>query len=99
MVSRGVATQWGQKITELAFPDSDTDSYRGKNYKLIAPRWQSMLSDQSRTWIEREVAHAILEETYPYPGRTVHTEGTPLVVDRGTEIENKALNDYKVNLK
>lgn len=99
MVSEGAATQWGQKIMELAFPDSDTDAYRGKYYRLVAPRWQSMLPDQSRTWIESEVAHAILKGTYPYPGRTVHTEGTPLVVDKGTDIENKALNQYKVNLQ
>lgn len=98
MVSEGVATQRGQKITELAFPDSDTESYRGKNYELVAPRWQQMLPDQSMTWIEREVAHAILKSTYPYPGREVHTKGKPLIVSNGTKIERKALKEYKVNL-
>jgi len=98
MVAEGAATQRGQKITELAFPDSDTEAYRAKNYELVAPRWQQMLPDQSRTWIEREVAHAILGSTYPYPGKTAHTEGKPLVVTDGTTVERKALNQYKTNI-
>jgi hypothetical protein len=98
MIAEGVATQRGQKITELAFPDSDSEAYRAREYELVAPKWQSMLADQARTWIEREVAHAILTKTYPYPGTSVYENGKPIIVNQGPEIVHKPMNEYKTNL-
>jgi hypothetical protein len=97
MITEGVATERGQKITELAFPDSESDAYRATNYELVAPRWQEILSGTASTWIEREVAHAILKKTYPYPGRTVYEKGNPLITSSGSDIIRKPLNEYKKN--
>lgn len=98
MVSYGIATERGQKITEFAFPDSESPAYRAKAYTLVAPRWQSMLADTAKTWIEKAVDHAILEKTYPYPGRTVYEADNVLVSPSGTGVVRQSMQDYRVNI-
>jgi len=98
MVDHGVATEYGQKITEFAFPDSDSPAYRAKDYQLVAPRWYQVLTDDAQTWSENAVAHAILESTYPYPGKEVFTAKEPLLVKTEEGVQTRKLSAYKMNL-
>lgn len=98
MVSIGVATERGQHIAGLAFPDSDSDAYRATNYQIIAPRWQTNLTDEARTWIERSVSHAIVGDTYPYPGKAAHMSQSALIVRNGDTISSLPLSKYKTNI-
>jgi hypothetical protein len=96
MVSQGVATERGQRGTEFAFPDSEV--YRAGGLKFVAPKWQTMLAANARPWREHSVAHAILDHTYPYPGREAHESRTALVTRKGNTVETGPLADYKTNL-
>jgi len=97
MVSRGVATERGQRITEFAFPDSEV--YRAGGLEFVAPKWQTILAADARPWIERSMAHAILEhKTYPYPGREAYESTTALITRKGNTVEKGPLADYKTNL-
>jgi hypothetical protein len=96
MVSRGVATERGQRVTEFAFPDSEV--YRAGGFEFVAPKWQTFLSANARPWIERSVAHAILEKTFPYPGREAHESRTALRTRKGNTVEKGPLAAYKTNL-
>ena len=101
MVNRGMATQYGQGVTDFAFPDSKV--YRAaEGFKFVAPKWQTLLSADAQTWKEKEVTHAILEDpTYPYPGRGVHdAKSSPeaLEVRKGDKTEKRPIEEYKVNL-
>ena len=98
MVSYGVATEYGQHITEFAFPDSDSPAYRAKDYQLVAPRWYAVLTDDAQTWSENALAHAILGSTYPYPGKEAFAKTDALVVETETGIQNQKLSTYKMNL-
>ena len=97
-MSIGVATERGQHIAGLAFPDSDSDAYRATNYQIIAPRWQTNLTDEARTWIERSVSHAIVGDTYPYPGKAAHMSQSALIVRNGDTISSLPLSKYKTNI-
>ena len=96
MVSRGVATERGQRVTEFAFPDSEV--YRAGGLEFVAPKWQTILATDARPWIERSVAHAILEQTFPYPGREAHESRTALITRKGNTVEKGPLAAYKTNL-
>jgi len=98
VVEYGVATERGQKITEFAFPDSDSPAYRAKDYQLVAPTWYQRLTDDARTWNENAVAHAILESTYPYPGKEAFSRSDVLVVETEEGIQKQKLSTYKMNL-
>jgi hypothetical protein len=100
MVTQGMATQYGQGVTDFAFPDSKV--YRAEQFKFVAPKWQTLLSENAPTWKEKEVTHAILEDpTYPYPGREVHDANKypeALEVRQGDKTEKRPIEEYKVNL-
>lgn len=67
-------------------------------YKLLAPKWQTILSSKAPVWIERSLAHAILKETYPYPGRDAHKSQTALETRKDNMVETGPLEAYKTNL-
>jgi len=96
MVVQGVATEKGQRITEFAFPDSEV--YRAGGLEFLAPKWQTLLSAKAQPWIERSVAHAILDKTFPYPGREAHESRTALITRKGNTVEKGPLTAYKTNL-
>ena len=102
MVANGIATEYGQKITEFAFPITNSAAYRAQNYELLAPKWQNLLVTGARTWVENVVAHAILGDTYPYPGKDAFTGDRKRVVvkDPGNDagVSKVTLDEYKANL-
>jgi hypothetical protein len=67
-LSRGISTEYGQQITDFAFPNSKS-IYQAAKFQLVAPRWQTIL-DSNVVWEEKPVAHSIVKGgSFPYPGR------------------------------
>jgi hypothetical protein len=103
MVNQGVATEYGQKITGFAFPDSASNAYRAQSFELFAPKWQSLL-EATATWIENRVDHDILDPgTFPYPGREIYEDDRDVLVfpneDGSLGTTRKAISQYPVNLE
>jgi hypothetical protein len=102
MTGVGVQTEYGQAILEPAFPDSDSQAYKAKNFSIPETSWQQRLNTSAK-WVESEVPHSILEETtLPYPGRQVYENAVGVmqsvnVEDGLPEPVKKPLSDYKVN--
>ena len=104
MISRGVATSFGQQISDFAFPQSKSTAYRAGNFAWVGARWQSLLS-ASTPWMETTVTHRILDnkKTYPYPGYEVYEGGQKVltvVADSGggsVEISKLGMNEYPTN--
>ena len=96
-IQKGLATQKGQRSTSFAFPASSSSVYGAESFSLIAPKWQTIL-DSETTWQEQAVVHAVVGDTYPYPGRDrFEAKDALLVQDSSGDIVTKALSEYKVN--
>jgi len=96
-INKGLATQKGQRSSSFAFPSSGSAVYGASSFSLVAPKWQTIL-DTENTWQEQAVVHAVIGETYPYPGKERFDAPDALLVqsDDGS-IVPKALSEYKVN--
>jgi hypothetical protein len=104
----GIATEYGQRIMGLYFPNSGTEGdptvYRAANFSLLSTRWQDQLSSFGE-WVEKGVSNAILEnDSLPYPGREAYSnDNKPFKTlskfdDRTVLPDNRTLNEYKVNV-
>jgi len=96
-IDKGLATQKGQRSPSFAFPSSESEIYGASTFSLVAPKWQTILDTES-TWQEQAVLHAVVGETYPYPGKERFEASDALLVqDKDGTIVHKALSQYKVN--
>jgi hypothetical protein len=96
-IDKGLATQKGQRSPSFAFPSSKSEIYGASTFSLVAPKWQTILDTES-TWQEQAVLHAVVGETYPYPGKErFEAPDALLVQDKDGTIVHKALSQYKIN--
>jgi hypothetical protein len=98
-----IATEYGIKISDFAFPDSDSTRYRAGNFELIAPKWHTLL-EGGGTWRENLVEHSILSSgSKPYPGLQAYERDDTLITpefDGSTVQKNETgLDDYPTNLR
>lgn len=96
MIDIGFSTEFGQHITNFAYPDSSSEVYRAGNYSWLAALWQTRLNSKA-VWKETPVVHSILKETYPYPGKDVFERKDALRDFEGGKAVERSLDAYKVN--
>jgi len=98
-----IATDYGMKVTNFAFPSTESDIYRAEAFQILAPRWHELLNNTA-TWEENEVEHDILAKgSKPYPGLTAYdrkdTIINPVITDGEVNKQESGLDDYPVNLE
>ena len=86
----------GQVMCSTAFPTSDAPLYPRKNWYQIQAKWQSLL-DSTLKWRERDVTHAIVGKTQPFPGKEAQERKGSLLGYDGDAFTEETLNDYPVN--
>jgi hypothetical protein len=72
-VDSGHATDFGQKMAQVKYPDSASAAYRaGADWHLYSLRWQLLCANLEH-WEENPVVDAIVNaDRYPYPGTQVY---------------------------
>lgn len=94
--SYGVATDRGQVMTAVAFPASSAATYPRATWFQVQSKWQQLL-DSSLKWRERDVTHAIVGESQPFPGKEAQEmEGSYIRYVDGAYTKAN-LNQYPVN--
>jgi len=96
-IDSGRATEFGQKVIQAAFPDSESNVYRAQAFKYTGHTWQGMLDGGSR-WVENKLNHDILGYTMPFPGRGVYDANLPvLTIPAPGGVREVSYKEYPVN--
>ena len=97
IMDSGAPTDKGQTNITMAFPKTESETYTANQYTITQAPWQRMLID-SGTWQENTVAHAIVGETKPYPGKAAYDRDDVIIgLDQDGEYQQTPLDDYKTN--
>jgi hypothetical protein len=95
----GILTTYSQQVLSMAYPDSTSAIYRADEYILRNTPWQELMPD-APTWGEKPVKHDIVDETFPYPGKTAFEKDDNYVVTHKDGSQDKQkLETYKVNIQ
>jgi hypothetical protein len=103
IVKNGTASDKAQAYSSFCFPATRSELYNvdiSKTYFSEMP-WQMLLSQNAKKWVEKAVAHSIIGDTYPYPGKQA-IEGEAKIIKSLDSTGDKPgpgkpFSDYKIN--
>ena len=96
-ITAELLSEKGHSFSDFAYTDSKTMGVEEGQTYFRETKWQRLLTSPGK-WDEKPITHAILGDTYPYPGKEAYEENLKILLTKeGTEIKKTSFKDYKTN--